>query len=183
MPNRTDPFAPPGQTDPVASPPGVATDRPYQVVGIANRLRAVLLHVPYYSIEGNARLARDTGLAASTISRLARGKTSPSYIVVEIITRAISHRLGRSLDAREIFTTNGCYPTPSTCALLNCSGCLPPEAWQEGSDTLRPSWRSHRPGDWARYPVEPSDLESKEKVKPGEGSACMQVPASPEVYI
>lgn len=162
----------------------------YQVTRITNRLRAVLLHVPYYTFEGSAKLARDTGLAASTVSRLIRGKISPSYVVVESIARAISHRWGKRLDAREIFTTNGSYPTPSTCALMGCLGCLPPEAWSEASDTLRPKWKQQRPGDWcyyqsdeSRYSAEHDSDHPLSTQKPGGGPACKQVPSSPEVYL
>ena len=170
----------------------------YQVVGISNRLRAILLHVPYYTFEGTARLARDTGLAPSSISRIIRGKVSPSYVVVERVTKAISHRLGRRLDARELFTTDGTYPTPSTCKLMDCSGCLPPEAWCEFTNTLRPRWKQQKPGDWSRYGPNTQkssgvhhdsnthhDLETKDKFestqKPEGGPASKQVPSSPAV--
>lgn len=151
MPSHTDPFAPPGAN--------------YEVIGISNRLRAVLLHVPYYNFNGSARLARDTGLAPSTISRLIRGRVSPSYVVVEMITKAISFRFGKPLDARELFTTNGTYTTPSTCELMDCLGCLPPEAWCEFTDNLRTRWKRQKPGDWSQTPL----LEATQK--PGGGSA------------
>ncbi|WP_309715526.1 helix-turn-helix transcriptional regulator [Armatimonas sp.] len=164
----------------------------YQVVGISNRLRAILLHVPYYAFEGTARLARDTGLAPSSISRIIRGKVSPSYVVVERVTKAISHRLGRRLDARELFTTDGTYPTPSTCELMDCSGCHPPEAWCEITDTLRPPWRWRLPGDWCLYgaifqgktsksvrETSESTQRSESTQKPEGGPASKQVPSSP----
>ena len=164
----------------------------YQVVGISNRLRAILLHVPYYTFEGTARLARDTGLAPSSISRIIRGKVSPSYVVVERVTKAISHRLGRRLDARELFTTDGTYPTPSTCELMSCSGCLPPEAWCELTDMLRPRWKREKPGEWSRYgpntqngPSVQRDTNTQHDLEPTQkpegGPASKQVPSSPAV--
>ena len=201
MSSHTDPFALPSDPfalpsmNPSASPnvnkpPHVnkppnsstqGTSPSYQVTGISNRLRAVLLHLPFYGFESTARLARDTGLAPSTISRIIRGKVSPSYVVVEIITRAISHRLGRPLDARELFSTNGTYPTPLTCELMNCLGCLPPEAWCESTDTLRPRWRRKKPGDWCLYNEGPTQLDDTQK--PGGGSATKLVPSAPEVNL
>ena len=117
---------------------------------IQNRLRAVLLHVPWYSIEGQARLAADTGVARSTVSRLMSGKFRPSYRLVEKVTEAISKRLGYLVDARELFTTDGTYPTDSACELTRCSGCLPFWAWDERRDVLRPEWKDAHPGDWSR---------------------------------
>ncbi|WP_395145685.1 hypothetical protein, partial [Armatimonas sp.] len=35
----------------------------------SNRLRAILLHIPWYSIQGKARLAEDTLLSAMTTTR------------------------------------------------------------------------------------------------------------------
>lgn len=122
---------------------------------ISNRLRPILLHVPYYTIEGAARLAYDAGLSRSTVSRLIRGKISPSYQVISRITKAISERYEQSLDPREIFTTNDTYPTASVCQLMNCKGCLPPEAWDERTDTLKPNWRNQKPGEWSRLQASP----------------------------
>lgn len=179
-----DPFALPGAGFPITN-----TDNTiYQVVGISNRLRAILLHVPYYAFEGTARLARDTGLAPSSISRIIRGKVSPSYVAVETITKAISQRLGRRLDARELFTTDGTYPTPSTCELMDCSGCHPPEAWCEITNTLRLPWRWRIPGDWCLYgaifqgKTSKVGRETSESTqKPEGGPASKQVPSSPAV--
>ena len=116
---------------------------------IHNRLRALLLHIPWYSIEGQARLAADLHVARSTVSRLVNGRFTPSYRLVEKVTQAVSQRMGKAIDARDLFTTDGTYPTPSACALCDCSGCLPPWAWDERWDRLRPEWRDARPGDWS----------------------------------
>ena len=119
---------------------------------IQNRLRAVLLHVPWYMIEGQARLAADVRVSRSTISRLMNGRFIPSYQLVEKVTEAVSKRLGYPVDARDLFTTDGTYPTESACELCECRGCLPPWAWDERSDRMRPEWRDARPGDWSRTP-------------------------------
>jgi DNA-binding phage protein len=108
-----------------------------------NRLRAVLLHVPYYSIQGTARLAEDTDLYSVAIHRLMTQKCQPRYHTAEIVAEAISKRMGRTISAREIFSPDGTFPTPSTCALLGCKGCLPP--------TDFPNLSTQKPGDWCYF--------------------------------
>ncbi|MES2461989.1 MAG: helix-turn-helix transcriptional regulator [Armatimonadota bacterium] len=112
----------------------------------------MLLHIPWYSIEGQARLAADVRVSRSTISRLINGRITPSYSLVMKVTDAVSRRLGKPIDARDLFTTDGSYPTSSACALCDCDGCLPPWAWDERRDRLRPEWQTARPGDWSRSP-------------------------------
>lgn len=68
-------------------------DRPL----LHNRLPAVMVHISRYAFEGQARLAADVGVSRSTISRFLRGHTSPSYSLVEAVTRALSARLGKAL--------------------------------------------------------------------------------------
>lgn len=115
---------------------------------IRNRLKILLIHIPKLSIQGQARLAAEVGVSRSTISRLAGGKTSPSYRLARRVADALERLLGHPLDMREVFSTDGTYPTRSGCALCRCGGCLPDEAYDaEGS--LRPEWRGQRPGDWS----------------------------------
>jgi hypothetical protein len=125
-------------------------------LGAANRLRAVLLHVPYYTISGVSRLAADTGLSRSTISRLCNQKTRPHRHVAENIAWAICKRSGRCVAIEEIFSVIGDYPTPSACQLMGCRGCLPPQAWDERTDRLKPPWRRQKPGEWSRPQAKPS---------------------------
>ncbi len=120
-------------------------------IRISNRLRAVLPHVPYYSFQGAARLAYDVGVARSTISRLLRLQHNPSYQTASGIAQAISMRFGKPVDLRELFTTDGTYPTPSACRLMHCPNCLPSQAWCEHTDMLKPAWRYARPGQWATH--------------------------------
>jgi hypothetical protein len=118
---------------------------------ITNRLRAIMIHIPWYSICGQARLAGDCGASHSSIGRLVRGEISPSYELAESVRQVVEKRLGVPLSIREIFSTDGTYPTPCVCDLTsNCGGCFPPEAWDEETDTMKPEYRDMRPGDWCR---------------------------------
>ena len=123
---------------------------------VANRLRAVLLHVPHYSIESIARLAADTGCSKSALSRLVRQLSGPTYRSAETIAWAISKQSGVKLSPRDLFTRDGTYPNPSACKLMGCKGCYPPEAWDEGTDRLRPEWRHQKPGEWSCLQAIPS---------------------------
>lgn len=137
-----------------ASPHTPATRR----LPIQNRVRVFLIHIPKLSIQGQARLAAEVGVSRSTISRLAGGRTSPSYRLARNVADALARLLGHPLDMREIFSTDGTYPTPSGCDLCGCGGCLPDEAYDaEGS--LKPEWRGQRPGDWS---VARPDAEGRE---------------------
>ncbi len=119
---------------------------------VGSRLRAVLLHIPWYSIEGFARLATDVNVSRSTISRLTGGRQQPSFRLAQAIADAVSFRLGTAVSPRELFGEDGAFPTGSTCDLCRCKGCLPPEAYDERSDRLKPAWKGAIPGDWCRYP-------------------------------
>ena len=127
---------------------------------ITNRLRAFLVHIPWYSIEGQCRMAHDCGVSCSTISRLARGETSPSYKLARRVTDALSRRMGVPLDLREVFSTDGTYPTSCVCDLTpDCNGCFPDEAY-DGECNMRPEYRDLMPGDWCRYPPLTSDTHT-----------------------
>ena len=119
-----------------------------ELISVSNRLDLILPHVPYYSFYGVARLAEDVGVARSTISRLLRRQHLPSYQMAASITKAVSMRFGEQIDMRELFTPDDTYPTPSTCRLMGCPGCLPATAWCERTNRLKPTWRKARPGRW-----------------------------------
>ena len=121
--------------------------------GIASvgRLPAILLHIPYFSIEGPARLADACHVAPSTISRILRGHIQPDKSLQKAIARALSARRGFPIPVWEIFPQVGSFITPSVCELMDCDGCLPPEAWNEITDMLRERWRGARPGYWSRH--------------------------------
>lgn len=115
---------------------------------IQNRVQVLLVHIPKFSIQGQARLAADVGVSRSTISRLVHGRINPSYRLARGVTDALERMLGKPLDMREVFSTDGTYLTPSGCALCQCGGCLPDRAYDiEGN--LRPEWQGQRPGDWS----------------------------------
>ena len=142
--------------------PGGRTRRPdsrdhiQDAAHLHNRIPAVLIHICRYAFEGQARLAADVGVSRSTVSRFLRGHTQPSYALVEAIARALSLRLGKALDPRELVSFDGTYPTGSTCALVGCRGCLPDCAY-DADGALHPDWKGQKPGDWSRFP-EPTKL-------------------------
>ena len=138
---------------------------------VRNRLRVLLVHIPAFSIQGQARLAHDAGVARSTVSRLVNGQISPSYRLAHAVTDALERKRGHPLDIREVFTLDGTYPTPSGCALCGCQGCLPQDAWGE-DDALKPEWKDARPGDWslARPPQVSADLPES-RTRPSQATA------------
>jgi hypothetical protein len=122
---------------------------------IYNRLTAFMVHIPWYTIEGQRRLAADCHCSCSTISRLQHNQLNPSYRLAKSVTDAVSRRLGYALDMAELFSTTGAYPTPSVCSLTGCPGCFPPFAFADDGSLLE-SYRDLKPGDWCRFrPVEP----------------------------
>jgi len=125
---------------------------------VQNRVNVLLVHIPRLSIQGQARLAAEVGVSRSTISRLVHGRINPSYRLARGVTTALEKSLGRPLDMREVFSTDGTYLTPSGCALCRCGGCLPDRAYDREGD-LRPEWRGQHPGDWSLAPAVAIDLE------------------------
>ena len=115
---------------------------------IQNRVKVLLVHIPKFSIQGQARLAAEAGVSRSTISRLVHGRINPSYRLARGVTDVLERRLGKPLDMREVFSTDGTYLTPSGCALCRCHGCLPDGAWDEDGH-LKPGWEDARPGEWS----------------------------------
>ena len=129
---------------------------------IQNRVHILLVHIPKLSIRGQARLAAEVKVSRSTISRLISGRINPSYRLARGVTDALEKMLGRPLDMREVFSTDGTYLTPSGCALCLCRGCLPERAWNEDG-TLKPEWKEARPGDWSMTGLVHSDDANEEK--------------------
>lgn len=138
---------PPVQNEkPVPNGTPVRNQKPIQ-----NRVSVLLVHIPKLSIRGQARLAAEVGVSRSTVSRLVSGRVNPSYWLARAVTTALERHLARPLDMRDVFSTDGTYPTASGCALCRCGGCLPDRAYdREGS--LQPEWRDARPGDWSLAP-------------------------------
>lgn len=114
---------------------------------VGNRLGAVMIHIPWYSIRGISRLAFDAKVSRSAVCRIVHGQPVRSYAIVVGITRAIEMRLHRHLDPRELFTIDGTYLTPSTCRLLDCPGCLPDAVYNDDG-TVRHEYRHIKAGEW-----------------------------------
>ena len=91
-----------------------------------NRLGAVLSHVPWYWFKRLSRLSKDSGVSKSTISRILRGQSRPSYRTIAKLAAAIERRSKVRLDPRELVSEDGNYPTVFVCSLMKCPGCLPP---------------------------------------------------------
>jgi len=149
---------------------------------IQNRVHILLVHIPKLSIRGQARLAAEVKVSRSTISRLISGRINPSYRLARGVTDALEKMLGRPLDMREVFSTDGTYLTPSGCALCLCRGCLPERAWNEDG-TLKPEWKGARPGDWSMTGLVHSDdaieAKSEEKTSSELGSSDKQFHCDP----
>jgi len=129
---------------------------------IQNRVKVLLVHIPKFSIQGQARLATEVGVSRSTISRLVHGRINPSYRLARGVTDVLARRLGKPLDMREVFSTDGTYLTPSGCALCRCHGCVPDVAWDE-EGRLKTGWEDARPGDWSLACAGTPELQREEK--------------------
>ena len=123
----------------------------------SNRIAAVIEHIPRYTIQGQARLARDAGVSRSAVSRLLSGQTVPSFTIALALTNALERELGKKLEPRELLSLDGTYPTPNVCDLCGCRGCLPRHAYAP-DDTLHPDFRSIAPGTWS---LAPSSIEAR----------------------
>lgn len=108
-------------------------------------------------------------MSRSTISRLVHGRINPSYRLARGVTDVLERMLGKPLDMREVFSTDGTYLTPSGCALCRCHGCLPDMAWDEDG-CLKPGWEDARPGDWSL--ARAGTLEPAWKNRPNEEEPC-----------
>jgi transcriptional regulator with XRE-family HTH domain len=69
-----------------------------------NRLRQFLLQVEDYWFRGPQRkFAQDVGVSESTMSRVIRGVSRPSYELACRMARVLEKKLGRKIDPREIY--------------------------------------------------------------------------------
>lgn len=114
---------------------------------IFTRLPAILDHIPYYSFQGQARLASDVGTSRSTINRLIHNKCVPSFALVFGIQKALAMRLGRCIAIEEWLSLDNSWPTASICALLNMPPCLPEQAYT-ADGSLKPAFKDIKPGTW-----------------------------------
>ncbi len=111
-----------------------------------HRVRELAWHIPWYGFKTQARLARDSGVAPSTVSRLLRGRELPSLLVTLRLTDALSRRLRRPLEVREVFSLDGSY-SRSVCDLASCRGCQPPTSFDR-SDNAVPDAPDMTKGQW-----------------------------------
>jgi transcriptional regulator with XRE-family HTH domain len=112
-----------------------------------NRIAAVMLHIDRYDTQSIVRLAEDSGVSRSEISRLLRGRVNPSYVIVERVHLCLEKHAGRRLNLREIVSETGHYPTAYVCDLMKCRGCLPAYIFNQENEIL-PQYRSLRQGQW-----------------------------------
>lgn len=117
-----------------------------------NRILALMAHTTRYAFKGETRLASDAGVSKSAVCRLLNGRSSPSFVLVVAITKALEKRLGRPLDPRDLISLDGHYPTTSACELAGCKGCLPLEAYDE-NNRIRPEFKNIKPGQWCIAPA------------------------------
>ncbi len=122
---------------------------------LTNRVKAIMIHCTRYWIDGQNRLAKDCNVSKSTINRLIRGETDPSYVLAVTVSAALEKSLGVPLSMREVFSTDGTYPTGCVCDLSpSCTGCFPPFAYNT-DDTMKSEFKDLKPGDWCRSPQMP----------------------------
>jgi transcriptional regulator with XRE-family HTH domain len=130
---------------------------------VHNRIMAVLSHVPRYCFKSEKRLAEDCGASASAISRIVTGQSSPSFLLVAAMTKAIEKHTGKHIDPREIISPDGRYPTPSVCTLMGCRGCLSEQHFYEDGQ-IKEEFSTIKPGQWSgNIPPKEKRVEAKRK--------------------
>lgn len=120
---------------------------------VINRVSDVMIHSNRYAFHGVTRLALDSKVSPSPVSRLINGKMNPSFAMVARITNALEKTLGYRIDPRDLVSELGTFLTPHTCDLADCQGCLPENATDEFGD-IKPAFAGVKPGCWvtSRYP-------------------------------
>lgn len=137
-------------------------DSPEAAHPIYNRVAMLMAHTARYAFEPQARLAKDVGVARSTISRILSGKRNPTLPLALKIVTALEESLGVPLDSRDVFSPDGTYPTRSGCKVAGCKGCMP-EAAYDRHGNLRPAYYTARPGDWTLEPAPTSPTPDDHK--------------------
>lgn len=132
----------------------MATKHPSQAFGpVVNRFGDVMAHTSRYAFGGVTKLAHDSLVAPSSVSRLMRGNSNPSFVLVARLTAALEKELGYRIDPRDLVAEYGKFMTDYTCDLCECTGCLPEKALNEFGDVM-PPFIGVQPGRWitSRYP-------------------------------
>jgi DNA-binding XRE family transcriptional regulator len=116
-----------------------------------NRIALIMAHTVRYAFHGLPLLAKDSGVARTSLYRLARDEAKPSLMEARQIAETLSREIGKEIPLEEIFTIMGAYPTPSACILCDCQGCRPDWAYTP-SNKLRPEQKAQKPSDWSLAP-------------------------------
>lgn len=116
--------------------------------GCHNRVAALMMHTSRYSFRGTSRLAKDSGLAKSTICHIVHGRTNPLYRTVAPIISNLEYQLARKLNVRDVFSEDGSFPTKHVCKLAGCKGCLP-DRLHNVDGSIKPQWSHVQPGKWS----------------------------------
>ena len=127
------------------------SSRPYGIV--VNRLGDVMAHVPRYQFGGVRKLARDAGVAPSTVSRVVHHQINPSFALVAKFAKALEAASGLRLDPRELVAADADFPTRFVCDPMGCPGCLP-DASTLPDGIPNPAFRDVKSGGWvcSAYP-------------------------------
>lgn len=124
-----------------------------------NRVAALMLHTDRYSTLGLQRLALDTGLSKSAITKLKSGKTRPLYSTFAVIVKCLEFQLGRRLPMDEVVSSDGTYPTRYICKFVGCPGCTP-QIFFAKDRWLPKEYRDFRAGAWTGDCGEFDDLRN-----------------------
>lgn len=106
-----------------------------------------MAHSSRYSFRGTSRLAKDAGVAKSTICQLRHGRSNPFYVTLQRVIGQLEFQLARRLRTREVVSEDGTYPTKFVCKLVGCPGCIPEEAFLPDG-TMKNEWKQVLPGQW-----------------------------------
>lgn len=111
-----------------------------------HRVREMAWHIPWYGFKTQVRLAKESGVSPSTVSRILRGCELPSLFVALRLTQALSKRLGRPLEVREVFSLDGTYAR-TVCQITGCRSCLPPTSYDPDNNMV-PGSPQRASGQW-----------------------------------
>jgi len=121
--------------------------QPQSARKVYTRLPEILAHLSAFTFQPQARLAKEVGVAPSTISRLINGKVSPSPQLVQRVQQVLDTQIGRPIPTREWLSLDTTWPTPYICKVVGCPGCLPEQAYYS-DDSLKPAFWHIAPGTW-----------------------------------
>ncbi len=114
-----------------------------------------MMHTSRYAFLSTSRLAQDAGISCSAITRLLRGRSSPRYTTLAKLVKCLEQALDHPLDVREVFSSDGAYPTASVCDLTACPGCLPDFVYREDG-SRKPGLEHLKSGQWSGDSHEPA---------------------------